>query len=197
MGFVGRRKAGSSPSTSTWVSTRDHWDAAAALFQRLAELLLQLVADIALAHGAANVEGHGRSYVRCCLGGQEDAPHLGSVAVDEGQLIARLGERGEVFGRALGDLQLRLSRGREGLSSRALPPRATTALVHGFIGRPPYSVATRTALMVCMRFSASSKTTLWRLRKTSSSTSQMLMPFSSQVLARVVWSSWKEGRQCR
>ena len=57
-------------------------------------------------------------------------------------------------------------------------------------------VATRTALMECIRFSASSKTTLWGPRKTSSVTSRMSTPLSCHSLASFVSKSWKEGRQC-
>ena len=57
-------------------------------------------------------------------------------------------------------------------------------------------VATRTALMECIRFSASSKTTLCLPRNTSSVTSRMSTPLSRQVLAMTVSKSWKEGRQC-
>lgn len=58
-------------------------------------------------------------------------------------------------------------------------------------------VATSTALMECIRFSASSNTTLWRLRNTSSVTSRMSTPLSCHSLASLVSKSWKEGRQCR
>ena len=57
-------------------------------------------------------------------------------------------------------------------------------------------VATITALMVCIRFSASSKTTLWRPRNTSSVTSRISTPLSCHSLASLVSKSWKEGRQC-
>ena len=58
-------------------------------------------------------------------------------------------------------------------------------------------VATSTALMECIRFSASSKTTLRLPRKTSSVTSRMSMPFSRHSLAILVSKSWKDGRQWR
>ena len=62
----------------------------------------------------------------------------------------------------------------------------------------PYAiVATSTALMECIRFSASSKTTLCFPRKTPSVTSRMSMPFSRQSRAILVSKSWKEGRQWR
>ena len=55
-----------------------------------------------------------------------------------------------------------------------------------------------TALMVCMRFSASSKTLEAGLSKTSSVTSCSVMPNCSHYSApMVVLVSWKLGRQCR
>ena len=55
-----------------------------------------------------------------------------------------------------------------------------------------------TALMVCMRFSASSKTLDCLDSKTSSATSISVMPNCSAFWApMVVLVSWKLGRQCR
>ena len=54
-----------------------------------------------------------------------------------------------------------------------------------------------TALMVCMRFSASSKTLDCADSKTSSETSISDTPnFSAMSAPMVVFVSWKEGRQC-
>ena len=51
--------------------------------------------------------------------------------------------------------------------------------------------------MVCMRFSASSKTMDCGLSKTSSVTSMSFRPKASPIsLPMVVLRSWKEGRQC-
>src|SRR5690606_24116387 len=59
-------------------------------------------------------------------------------------------------------------------------------------------VATSTALIVCMRFSASSKTTEWGDSKTSSVTSSDLSPCVSYTSrATCVPRTWKAGRQCR
>ena len=54
-----------------------------------------------------------------------------------------------------------------------------------------------TALIVCMRFSASSKTTDCGPANTSSVTSISVMPNLSAIsLPIVVFVSWNDGRQC-
>ena len=58
-------------------------------------------------------------------------------------------------------------------------------------------VATSTALMECIRFSASSNTTEWGPWNTSSVTSRMSTPLACHSLASLVSKSWKEGRQWR
>ena len=58
------------------------------------------------------------------------------------------------------------------------------------------SIATRTALMVCILFSASSNTTDWLDSNTSSVTSSSDTPKRSPIsLPILVFKSWKDGRQ--
>lgn len=58
-------------------------------------------------------------------------------------------------------------------------------------------VAAITALMVCILFSASSKTMDCALSKTSSVTSMLSLPnFSPISLPTVVLRSWNAGKQC-
>ena len=58
-------------------------------------------------------------------------------------------------------------------------------------------VRSMTALIVCMRFSASSNTSDWADSKTSSVTSISEIPnFSEIFFPIVVFRSWNAGRQC-
>ena len=47
-----------------------------------------MVSDVALAHGAAHIKGHGRRHIPGSLKGQKDPAHLGAVAMDNTHLIA-------------------------------------------------------------------------------------------------------------
>ena len=118
------------------------------------EGLLDVVADIPLAHSPAHVKGHGGRHVTGGLAGQEDAPHLGAVSVDDGQFIPGHRQLGQLRGGALEHLMLRLGGGGELLVLQGVAPQG-----HHHFGGPPHRVATRMARMACIRFSASSNTT--------------------------------------
>ena len=70
-----------------------------------------MVADIALAHGAADVKGHGRDHFPGRLPCQDDAAHLGAVSVDDGHFIAPQGDIGKVGAGLLDHAELALGGG--------------------------------------------------------------------------------------
>ena len=79
---------------------------------------------------------------------------MGAISVDDGQLIPGYRQLGQLLGGALEHLVLRLGGGGELFVLQGVAPQG-----HHHFGGPPHRVATRMALMACIRFSASSKTT--------------------------------------
>src|SRR6476469_2589357 len=157
---------------------------------RVAQLLLEDVADHAFGLRAEDVEG-----VRRRL--QRQQPDLVTVPVGEDQLVL-LGHGGQcgrgrphvealvLRGHRLAALKQRVPAQCHDYAHRSLPPA----------GQSP-SVATMTALIVWSRFSAWSKTMEFSDSKTSSVTSRPSMPYSSKIdWPTFVSRLWKAGRQC-
>ena len=84
----------------------DNGNAAVSFSQSIGERLLKVIADIPLAHGTAHVKGHGRSDIGGSFRGQQDAPHLRAVAVNDSQLIPGAGELRQIFCGTASHLQL-------------------------------------------------------------------------------------------
>ena len=107
---------------------RDDGDVAVSVAQRVAKALLYLVADVALGHRAAAVEGDrgelvglfGRRYFLL----EHEASDLRAVAVDDGHFVAAAADVGEVLAGFLDDLELFLrGRRRAGLHQRVAAER--------------------------------------------------------------------------
>ena len=140
----------------------------AAVLQLLLNGLLQMVADIALRHGAALGERHERRSA-ALVGGElhrkVDHADLRAVAVADDDFVALLDEIDDRAGGIADKLELLLG----GFAESVSPESDNNSFSHFF--DPYFSVAYITALMVCIRFSASWN---WRAclpRNTSSVTS--------------------------
>ena len=72
----------------------------APLPQDLGEALLDVVADVSLAHRAAHVEGHGGGHVGGRFVLQHDAAHLGAVSVGDDHVVPGFDDVGDI-GRGL------------------------------------------------------------------------------------------------
>ena len=152
---------GSSPSTSTIVSKRGerHLEG-----QQVAELLLDHVADHALGLGAQDIERIGLVGL---VGGtlEREQADLRAIAMADDQLMLG-GNRRQRLRRDMDVCALRLRRHR----LAALEQRVAAESDDDAHGQSP-SVATRMALIVCMRFSACSNATFASDSKTSLVTS--------------------------
>src|SRR4051794_24252219 len=158
--------------------------------QRIAELLLEHVADHPLRLGDENVERIGVDG-RVGRALQREQADLRAVAVGDDQLVVGR-HRGERLARRAGVLTLVLG----GQRLPAPQQRVASEGDDDAHAQLP-SVATMTALIVCMRFSASSKTIDASDSKTSSVTSSAVRPnFSCSCLPTCVSALWKAGRQC-
>jgi hypothetical protein len=137
---------------------------------RVSELLDQPVPDHALGLGDQHVERIRPAEAGIRLTFQREHPHLRPVAVAEHELVIG-GQRGEGHG-GLPDMPL-LDRG-----VRPLAPleQGVTSQRHDDFHDGWLRVAIRRALMVCIRFSAWSKTTEAGDSKTSSVTSRASSP---------------------
>ena len=82
-----------------------------ALGQGVVQALLDVIADIPLAHGAAHIKGHGGHHVLGGLAGQDDPAHLGTVAVDHRHFVAGAADVGDALAGAAHHLQLGLGGG--------------------------------------------------------------------------------------
>ena len=140
----------------------------AAALQLLLNGLLQMVADIALRHGAALGERHERRSA-ALVGGelhrQIDHADLRAVAVADDDFVALLYEVNDRAGGIADKFELLLG----GLAKSISPESDNNSFSHSSI--PYFSVAYITALMVCIRFSASWNWRAWWPRNTSSVTS--------------------------
>ena len=101
--------------------------------QHLGEPLLDMVADIALAHGPANVKGHGRGHRYRIFVLQHDAPHLGAVAVGHHHLVPLLDDVRNVLGGLLHHLQLGLGGGGLSFCLQGVASQGDHDLFHGFV----------------------------------------------------------------
>ena len=152
---------------------------------------LQPVADHAPRLGTEGIEGVGLGEALVVADCQARTPTWGAVPVSQDQLVASP-PACQLVGRDLDVADLGTGVRLPPRRSRAFPPRATTILTSQ--SHCP-GVATITALMVCIRFSAWSKATL---RSVSGDVGH-LRP-SIPVLAKmssptVVLRSWKARRQ--
>src|SRR5690554_3936353 len=159
--------------------------------QRVLQFLLDDIADHAFGFGPQHVQRVGlvRLVGRRAQGQQAD---LGAVAMGDHQLMTGADDRRQPLG---GNLHV----GALGARSQGFAPFQQGVTAQGCNnqhGQPP-RVATSTALMVCMRFSAWSKTIEAGLSNTSSVTSMAAMPnFCSISLPITVSVLWNAGRQC-
>jgi hypothetical protein len=162
-----------------------------ALRQGIHQLLLNQIADHPFGFCAQDIERPGcLRIVGLALKGQQ--PDLRTVAVgDDDLMVTRKvckGVRREPHIGKLRRSRHRLDRAAKARCRLAPRPRAS----HWPI------VATRTALIVCILFSAWSKTTDALLSNTSSVTSMQSMPnFWNVASPTSVSRLWKAGRQCR
>ena len=90
----------------------DHGNIQIPLGQRLAQSLLDVITDVALAHCAADVERHNRDHILGSLAGQNDATNLRTIAVNDSQFMAGGAQFCYIFTGLLDDFQLSLSSGR-------------------------------------------------------------------------------------
>ena len=90
----------------------DHGNIQIPLGQRLAQSLLDVITDVALAHCAADVERHNRDHILGSLAGQNDATNLRTITMDHSQLLAAGAKFSHIFASLLHDFQLSLSSGR-------------------------------------------------------------------------------------
>ena len=191
--LVGSSNAGSSGSTSHHRQDRRERRVRR---HHVAELLLEDVADHALGLRAEDVE-RVRLDLRVRRRLQRQQADLRAVAVGEHQLVL-LRDGGQrrrggadvdalvLGGHRLAALEQRVAAQRHHHAHRCPRP-----------GRQSPSVATMTALIVCSRFSAWSKTIECSDSKTSSVTSRPSMPYSSKISSPTFVSRlWKAGRQC-
>ena len=161
--------------------------------QQVAEFLLDDVADHRLGLGTEYVERVRRDVV---VGRrlQCQQPDLRAVAVGDDDLVAGC-DRGDAFGCRpdVGPLVLR------GHGLPAPQQRVAAERDHDPHDVPQPSAATRTALIVCIRFSACSKAMFAGLSKTSSVTS---IPFARYGYCAAICAPtfvsqlWNAGRQC-
>ena len=77
----------------------------------MAQSLLDVIADVALAHGAANIERHRRHYILGSLAGEQNTTDLGAITVDNGHLIAIGAQLCDILAGLLNDFQLCLCSG--------------------------------------------------------------------------------------
>ena len=96
-----------------------------------------MVADITLAHGSADVKGHGRGHVLGGLAGQDNAAHLGAVSVDHGHLVAPLTDLGDVGAGLFHHFQLGLGGGPAVFGLQRVAPQGDDdPLRHGMTSFP-------------------------------------------------------------
>ena len=111
----------------------DHGHIQIPLGQGLAQGLLNVVTDITLAHGTADIKRHHGDHIFCSLAGQNDTANLRTVAMDHGQLIAACAELSHVFAGLLHNFQLGLSSGRAVLGLQGVAAQRDDDLGHGSI----------------------------------------------------------------
>ena len=131
--------------------------------------LLKMIADISLRHCAAFGKRHQRrsaTVVGRVFKGEIDHSHLRAIAVSDDHIVAFLDEIDNSGSRGFHQPQLLIGRLAKGIAAKS----DNKTLFHYF------SVANITALMVCIRFSASSNTFDCLLRNTLSVTSISFRP---------------------
>ena len=119
MGLVGFWKAGSLHHHLGGQGHHRH--VPVALGQGVVQALLDVVADIPLAHGTADVKGHGGHHVLGGLAGQDDPAHLGTVAVDHRHFIAGAADVGDALAGVAHHFQLGLGGGFAVLGLQGVP----------------------------------------------------------------------------
>ena len=173
IGFDGLWKAGSSRRHLHLGHDGDRVAVDVEPVEVVLEVLRQGVADRALAVGAADVERHLVQLVRRELGAPQDEADLRAVAVADRHVPAVLDHRGDVpAGLAGRDVLVAHRLVLLVLDQRVAADRDDGALAaHRSSSKPPI-VRAISALPVCIRFSASSKTTDCGPSMTSSVTSR-------------------------
>lgn len=111
MGLVGFWKAGVALLHHHLGGQGHHRHIPVALGQGVVQALLDVIADIPLAHSAAHIKGHGGHHVLGGLAGQDDPAHLGTVAVDHRHFVAGAADVGDALAGAAHHLQLGLGGG--------------------------------------------------------------------------------------
>ena len=127
----------------------DHRDVPAPPHQLCPKLLLQDISDKSLTHGITYIKGHNRRLLRRCFRGQNDPPHLRAVSMHHCHFIAAAADIRQYFCRPLHHHGLRLRSGRQIFILQRI-----AAQRHYDPRWPAHRVATKIALMACIRFSA-------------------------------------------
>ena len=104
----------------------------AALPEDLGQALLDVVADIALAHGAAHVEGHGGGHVGGGFVLQNDAAHLGAVAVGNDHVVSGFDDVGDIGRGLFNNFQLGFGGGRLSSFLEGVPAQGDHYPFHRF-----------------------------------------------------------------
>ena len=85
---------------------RHHVHIYTALIESMLKRLLNLISDIALAHGAAYIERHRGHDIGCRLTRKQNTPHLRAVAMNDSNLVVRCRQLCQMLSSLAHDFQL-------------------------------------------------------------------------------------------